>query len=243
MSRKSVLVTGGVLLLAVGGLAAGLTLVLRYEPRFYRDKEVAPGLPRKLQSTDFKRNLANLFTAITVQDRSWQVSFSEGQINSYFEEEFVPSGAAAKVLPEEVSAPRVALEGDTIRLAFRYGEGPWSTIISADVRPWLTKELNVVALELQGLHAGSLPISAQSLLEQIAQVARRQNIEVSWYRHNNNPVALLRFLSQNSRPTVHLRHLKIADGTITFAGECSQPVRPVEAVNQTSPVEAPPSAN
>src|SRR5262249_48018913 len=128
------------------------------------------------------------------------------------------SGVAEKLLPEGVTGPRVSITADKIRLAVRYGTPPWSAIISIDLRVWLAaKEANVVALELQGLHAGSLPISAQSLLEQIKEVGRVHNIEVTWYRHNGNPVALLRFQSEQ-RPAGPLSRLELRPGTLTIAG-------------------------
>src|SRR5207247_5107671 len=134
----------------------------------------------------------------------WHGTFSEAQINSYFEEHFISSGFASRLLPDSVAAPRVVLEDDKIRLAFRYGTPPWSTIISIDFRVWLApKERNVVVLELQSLHAGSLPVSAQSLLEQLSEALRKRNIEVTWYRHNGNPTAVLRFQTAAPRPPLH----------------------------------------
>ena len=95
---------------------------------------------------------------------------------------------------------------------------PWCSIICIDWRVWLApREPNVVALELQGLHAGSLPISAQSLLEQISDIARRQNIDVTWYRHDGNPVALLRF-QNDSRVGVQLHQLELSSGKLTLVG-------------------------
>src|SRR5262249_38998119 len=159
----------------------------------------------------------------------WQASFTEAQINSYFEEDFLTSRVAEKLLPEEVAAPRVAIEQDKIRLAFRYGTPPWSTIISIDFRVWLApKERNVIVLELQSLHAGSLPISAQSLLEQLSEVVRKRNIDVMWYRHNGNPAAVLRFQSDQPRPTVQLRQLELRNGLLRLVGRSirAAPPRP-----------------
>jgi hypothetical protein len=49
----------------------------------------------------------------------------------------------------------------------------WSTVISISFRVWVApKEANVVVLELQSLYAGALPISAQSLLDQLAELKR-----------------------------------------------------------------------
>src|SRR5262249_37806441 len=164
--RHSLLLGIGVIVLLVGGLAAGLALLVRHEPGFYSRSAVKSGPVRKQHSRDFKMEFSNLLNG-AFNSNDWQVTFTEVQLNSYFEEDFLTSGLAEKLLPESITAPRVAVETDKLRLAFRYGVPPWSTIISIDLRVWLArKEPNVIALELQGLHAGSLPINAQSLLEQ-----------------------------------------------------------------------------
>ena len=65
---------------------------------------------------------------------------------------------------------------------------------------------------------GSLPVSAQSLLERVSEAARRQDIEVTWYRHEGNPVALLRFQANQPRPTVRLEKLELQEGLLVIGG-------------------------
>jgi hypothetical protein len=133
----------------------------------------------------------------------------------------VLSNLAEKILPDGVSAPRIAIDPDKIRLAFRYRVGPLNTIISIDMRVWLAtkREPNVIGLELQGLHAGAVPIAAQSLLEQISETARQNGIEVIWYRHNGNPVALLRFQADQPHPTIQFTKLQLHSGQIVLEGQ------------------------
>jgi hypothetical protein len=223
MRRKSILLTFGAVLLLLGATGTALALMVRHVPNFYRERAIPPGPAREQQSNAFLREFTmGLFDPIQNERKSWHASFTEAQINSYFQEGLLKSGWADKLFPESISDPRVALEDNAIRVAFRYGNAPWSTIISINVRLWLApKEVNVVALELQGLHAGALPISAQSLLVQISEIAKRRNVDVTWYRHNGNPVALLRFQGERRQPTVQLRHLEVKDGRITFVGGSS----------------------
>jgi hypothetical protein len=221
MNRKSFLLGLGILLLVTGSVSAGLVLLIRNDPDYYLRCAIPPGEERQRHSREFQSEFASLLThCLNHYDEQWTDQFTQEQINSYFEEDFVPSGMMETVLPEGVRAPRIAIEPDKIRLAFRYGKGAWSTIISIDIRVWLTKEPNVVALELKSLHAGALPISAQSLLEQLSETAQQHHIEVTWYRHRNgNPVALLRFQADRPRPTVQLCRLELRKGLIVIGGQ------------------------
>jgi hypothetical protein len=231
MRRRSVLIAVGLFLLAVLVVLAALAALARHEPSFYVRSAVPPGQVRQQQSKAFVQALVKLLNDISNKEPSWRASFTEAQINSYFEEEFLSSKVAASLLPEGVSAPRVVIEQDKIRLAFRYGTPPWSTIISIDFRVWLApKERNVVVLQLQSLHAGSLPISAQSLLEELSDVLRKRNIDVSWYRHEGHPTAVLRFQSDQPRATVQLRQLELRHGIVTIVGRSVDPL-PRQVVN------------
>lgn len=219
MNRKSVLfgIGVGLLVVSVGTL---LVLLLVHEPAVYARASQPEGEERKHLSGQFNSEFVQLYEGIRNQP-TWDATFNEKSINSYFEEDFIRTGVAKSVLPEGVSAPRVAIEPDKIRLAFRYNIGPWNTIITIDMRVWLAskREPNVIALELQGLHAGSLPIAAQSLLEQIFETARQNGIDVVWYRYHGNPVALLKFHQADQlHPTIQFVNLQLKTGELRISG-------------------------
>jgi hypothetical protein len=218
MNRKSVLFGFGVGLLLVG-VGAVLVLLLVHEPAVYARASQPEGEERKHLCGQFNNEFVHLYDGIR-NGPTFDGTFTEESINSYLEEDFIRTGIAKSVLPEGVNAPRVALEPDRIRLAFRYNLGPWSTIITIDMRVWLAnkREPNVIALELQGLHAGSMPIAAQSLLEQISETARQNGIDVIWYRYHGNPVALLKFQANQPHPTIQFVDLQLDTGKLVISG-------------------------
>src|SRR5205823_9272130 len=139
--------------------------------------------------------------------------------NSYLEEDLGRGELAESLARRGISAPRLAIDSDRIRLAFRYGNDWWSTVVSLHFRVWLVpKEINVVGLEVLAQRAGALPISAQFFLEQVVELARAKNIDVTLYRHNGNAVALMRFQSDRMRPTAQLRRLELRPGMIAIGG-------------------------
>jgi hypothetical protein len=219
MNRKSILLGLGIVLVVTGSVSAGLVLLIHNDPDYYHRCAVPPGEERQKHSREFTSQFVMLVNQVKNHEPAWSDRFTQEQINSFFEEDFVRSGTMETILPENVSAPRVAIEPDKIRLAFRYGKGTWSTIISLDIRVWLTQEPNVLGLELQALHAGALPISAQSLLEQVSEAVHQYHIEVTWYRYHGNPAALLRFQADRPRPTVQLRQLELHKGMLVIGGQ------------------------
>ena len=229
MRRKSLWLAIGMLLLAGGGVLGTLAALTRHEPAFYGRSAIPPGVQREALSGKFVTQFIAFQDAIKYggdpQNGMWRGRFSEAEINSFFQDDFVNSGLAEKLLPEGISDPRVALEGDRLRLGFRYDLGIWNTVIAVEFRVWLAKaEPNVVVLELRSLHAGALPISAQSLLEEISESLRRHSIQVTWYRHEGNPTAALKFQTDQPRPTAQLRQLELKTGALTIVGKSSEPL-------------------
>jgi hypothetical protein len=226
MSRRSLLLGAGILLLFAGSAGAALALLLRHEPTFYHRAAVPPGPEREVLSKGFLGRAGSFYTSIKEKEK-WEESFSEEQVNSFLEEDFVRSSADKFTLPEHITDPRVAFEPERIRLAFRYHIGRFSTVVSLNMRVWLTKaEPNVVALELQGMRAGALPISAQSILERLSDAAERNHVKLSWYRFNGNPVAVLRFHSEE-RTSIQLENLDLHPGKMYVKGQSREPGAPV----------------
>lgn len=233
MTRKSFFLGLGIVAVLLGSVLGVLGLLVRHQPAFYGRSELPEGDARQKHARAFYVEVSNLFDGI-INKRQWDAAITEEQINSYFAEDFLQANTDVPILPEYIREPRVSFEPDRIRLAFRYGFGAWSTVVSINLRVWLTaKEPNVVALELQGLQAGSLPISAQSLLEAVSEMARQHNVQVTWYRHKGNPVALLRFQPYQYRPTFHLQRLELRDHMIVIGG------RSIDAVPHPAAAPAP----
>jgi hypothetical protein len=226
MSRRSFCLALGVISVLCLGVAAILIGLIRHEP----DQYLRPPMPdepaaRQRCSHEFTERILALISAISREDREWDEQFTDEQINSYLDDEFIRSGMDRQLLPDGITRPRVVFGTDSIRLAFRYGTGTWSTVISIDLQVWKAEcDTNVVMLKLTGFHAGALPISAQSLLDRVAEVGRQSAIDVSWYRDGGHPVAMLRFGTDQPRTTVILDSLRLQPGSLAVKVRAVEPM-------------------
>ncbi len=213
--------------LLILGLAGSLVwALLQHEPGFYRRGQVSAGPERKNLSTAFMGNFLKLYNQIIDGKGEWEINFSEAQINSYFQEDFIRLRDATVLQGYGITDPRVAIVGDRLRLGFRYGHEPFSTIVSFNLRLWLaSKDINVMAVEIESRHGGGLPLPSQSILEKIAELARWQNLDLTWYRHDNHPVALIRFQADRPRPSALLRRLEIHNGLLNIGGLSLEPLQ------------------
>lgn len=224
MSRRTLLLSLAVAALLVGGIGLVLFLVVGYEPEIFHQAVVPPGAARTQLSQDFLKEFSTLMSAPEAE-RDWYVKFSDEQINSYLDEGFIKEGLASRILPEGVNHPHIVFGPERVHVAFRYG-GAWNLAISLDLRIWLAKgEPNAVALELEGIRAGALPISSQWFLEEFRKVGRDKNgLDLTWYRTNGHPVALLRFQADQPHPTLLLQGVQMQQGALTIRGRSPESV-------------------
>jgi hypothetical protein len=175
---------------------------------------------------------------IYIKDRQeqWDCNASEAQLNSFFEEIFPTLGEGESLRKLGMGSLVVNLEDDRMRLAFRYGSGFFSTVVSYELKIWLVpKEANTIAVEIVSARAGALPISSQSILQQLSEYGRKQNKKVNLFRHEGHPVAVIGLQAdQDPHPKWILTTVEIHPNALMIRGktppEHLHPLEPGKAV-------------
>jgi hypothetical protein len=222
MSRRSFLVALAIVVILSSSVGTMLVLLLQYEPHHHCHGAPPEGARRVEQSKAFLSKFFDLLGEMNAT-APWSQTFTDEQINSYLHEGFINSGLSERLLPEGIREPRIHFEPDRMRLSFRYRSGLFSTVVSVTLRIWLPEnEPNVVAVCLERIQAGLVPYSAHWLLERLAETARQNGIEVTWYRYQGFPVALMRFQADQPRPTLQLTGVRFEQGSITIHGRSNQ---------------------
>jgi hypothetical protein len=219
MPRRKLLVLSGAAIVLLSGSLATLGAVVLHEPNFYRQARVP--------STEGRRKLAlecvTKFTQMTEDRRAkkekWGCSVSETEMNSFFQEVFAQQGEAENLRKLGISSPTVVLEDNQFRIAFRYDTGWFSTIVSYRVKVWLVpKEPNVIAVEFLNARAGGLPITSQTLMQQLCDAARKMDCKVTLYRHEGNAVAVVQ-IPTDKEPWALLTSLHVSTEKLTIHGK------------------------
>jgi len=149
----------------------------------------------------------------------WRMVVTEDQINSWFTNNLPREFPDA--MPDEISAPRVAITPDRFQVGCRYRSGSIDTIVSLDLKLYLTDEPRVVAAQLRSVRAGRLPIPPTQVLQPLADAARRGNAPLRWLQAGGDPVALW---TLPERPAdlggkrLLLEQLELADGQLILRG-------------------------
>jgi hypothetical protein len=186
--RSYLFVLGG---LSVVTLVTLLAIALVHVPAFALRAAEPSGAARNESSNEFFVRAGSFLATFAGGKGQWTYTFTQQQFNSYFQEDFIRFGDAERFRKVGIADPLIELDDDKIRLAFRYGEGSWSTILSYDLKAWVSSsEPNVIVIEFLRCRAGALPAPTQQVFQELTEVAQQHNIDIDWYRHEGPPLTL-----------------------------------------------------
>jgi len=208
----------GLALAALAVVPTALWVLLTYQPEFYRNVAAIPPERRHAEAEKFLAQSLQLRNDIVNEPR-WEAVFTDEQVNSWLEEDLVSH--FADQIPPGVREPRVAFEMDRVHLGFQLDQGPVRSVVSVTARIRVPGE-NELALTIEAIRAGVVPVPAEQLLDRITETARSHGLDVRWERDGEFPVALVKYTPDPRRRDVVLERLQILTGQIRLAGRSSK---------------------
>jgi hypothetical protein len=199
-------------MLALIPLALWVGLTRR--PDFYARQVDIPVEVRKHDAKKFVAHGMRLRNAIMNEPR-WEAAFSDQEVNSWLAEDLVTH--FADQIPQGVHEPRVVFEPNRATFAFELDQGPVRSVVWVVVSARMAEQ-NVLALTIEKIRAGVMPIPAEKLLEPITEHARARGLDIRWEQDGDLPVALIRYDPNAKRRDVVLEKLEILDGRIRLSG-------------------------
>jgi uncharacterized protein YpmS len=220
MARKHRIAVFAVLVAVAGLVTAGLGAVyvaLGRDQPFYSAALAADPDALRVGSRELESRATALYSE-TRQAGTWRAAFSEDQINGWLAVQLANSYSDA--LPADVWEPRVAIANDHLALGFRTRRGGVETIVSAKAAVMLTDEGDV-AIRLLSVRAGSLPLPAMQVAEDISQACRELSLPVNWTQVDGQAVAILNVNRSGGAAgkTISLEALELRDGAIYLEGQ------------------------
>ncbi len=211
--RKRVIVLG-LIATALVALPGAIWLSLTHRPNFYRALVEVPLAQREAKAKRFVASSLQLRNDIS-NEHDWQAVFSDQEVNAWLAGDLVAH--FADQIPPQIHEPRIAFEADRVTLAFQLDSGPIRSVIwvVAQVR---VPEDNVVALTVEKVRAGVVPIPVDRFIGPLTRQARERGLDVRWAEEGGQPVALIRYRPDTGRSDVVLERLAIRQGQIRLSG-------------------------
>lgn len=215
MKTKRLAFIGVSLLLALLAGAGGVYWAATRVPEFYRfalENEPSAEI-RKKEARQFTRRTTQLTSRISRSGR-WSATFTQRQINSWLAEEL--EHKYARYVPDGVEAPRVHFAEDWIHVGFRYRDAHYDGVVSLKVRPWVPQP-NVLAVEIESVRAGLLPIPLDHVLREVAAEFEREGFRTQRRSHAGNDVLVLH-LDRGRPDRSVLESITVRDSVVGLEG-------------------------
>ncbi len=209
-------------LLATVAIAIGTSLwwATSQSPEFYRvaNQQLVNPVVRKEAAKLFVEQSKQLVQDIQTSS-SWSQEFTDAQINAWLAEDFPREHA--EWIPPEVSQPRVQIRRDGIRLGLRIDEpGQWSGVVSLHAKVSVSAP-NQLAIQLQSIKAGLVPVPIKAIIEQITEQAAQNGVRIEWRRVGEDDVAIVSLIHEGE-DAPQLEAVELSAGLIRVTGS-SQP--------------------
>lgn len=192
----------------------------RAVPDFYERARASVPEDPMVVSQQLQRQVEQLQEDVQ-QKGGWRAEFSDDQINAWLVS--VLPNEFPRLLPPGVDDPRVVIEDGKILAAARYRKNHIDTIVSFEVKLKLTEQPNVLAVRLENLRAGTLPLPISRFAKGISREAAKSNIEVLWDKESldSGPVALVTVPSEHEKyvnAPVIIESLELDSGMLSMSG-------------------------
>ena len=190
----------------------------QHVPEFYT--QAVTKLPAKTAEASMRLQAdVEQFQSDAAKLGSWHATFSDQEINAWLAEELPKR--FPQLLRSGVSDPRIVIEDDRLRVAARYKDRRFDTVVSMDLQAELTEEANMLAIRFTNVRAGALPLPIEQFLKQITHEAAKGDVDVRWDITEDGPVALVNVPREHPKYVVNpviVESLQLADGELVLWG-------------------------
>jgi len=215
----------GLVALAIVGVATLATVALlstRHIPDFYAEAITAEPEEERQANDELLQRATTLNNNVRKPGR-WQALFTAEQINGWLSVDLAENHP--ELLAEGFSEPRIQIRKGKATLACRYKSGMMNTVASATFEIYLA-EPDILALRIDNVRAGALPMPMNAIVDGVAQAAETLNLRVQWRQVKGDPVALITMPATHDQDSVYkLDALELREGELYIAGR-TEPYSP-----------------
>ncbi len=187
-------------------------------PEFYATALQTDMARAKEDGQIFERNLVQLQN--TARRRApWIVEITEDQVNGWFVSDLPEKFPES--LPADIEDPRAVFTQDEIRIAFKYTVREFTGIVVISASTYCTEKPNEIALQLNSVKTGFIPLPIGPWLERVANSIRNAGIPVFWSQTSGTPIAIFTLpehITTTATHHVNVEAIDLRPGKLVIAG-------------------------
>ncbi len=187
-------------------------------PEFYQTAITLPPDELENEGKQFEARVFELQNSAYEKGR-WQATFTELQVNGWLSSDLPEK--FPDVIPRGMSNPRIAIENDVIKLAFKFNSRRLKGYVVAKCDAFCCEEQNQVAIRIRSAKAGVAPLPISVCADSITRALRKTGTTTTWTEIDGDPVALITLpddLTNNEDRRIELESIQLQDGKMVLSG-------------------------
>lgn len=216
------------MLIALGLVAFFAHRSAQTGPEFYQEAMKMDVTLSDKAGDELEKQIIDLHNEVLHEDQ-WSTTFTQQQINGWLASD-LPS-KFQKVLPHQVSDPRVSITRENMQVAFRYNHPKISGIVNLKASAFISEDGNEVGVVIESLNAGIVPLPISRFTDKISERAAAKGVPIRWAQKDGDPVIMFRAsgtLPDNPDRKLNVHTIELQDGAIRITGDADAPAKDVE---------------
>lgn len=197
----------------------GLKQLAKSPPSYYaeiiRAEETIDTRKRHEQAEVLVGDLVQLRNDLA-NEPEWTLRVTDTVLNAWLGEHQL--NEIVQDMPAEVSEPRIKLEMETIKLAFRWAGEPLESVISLSIKPSCIST-NQIQILIDKVQAGLLPVSWSRFQDGITDAIGQNGQKVEWKTVDGQPALVLKISPSMDSRAIEIEKITVLDGEIRVTGK------------------------
>ena len=216
---KRMVIAGALLLIAV--LATGFWAHRQTQkvPEFYqRAISVTPTTDIATSSRELDENVEQLQSQAT-QAGCWQATFEAEQINAWLIDQL--PHRCPKLVAKGLKDPRVVIDQDELLAAVRIQNTRLDAVVSCELKVQLTDQPNRLAITVEAIRVGALPIPISQVKQRITKFASQMGLTLQWQHDGDQSIVLVDLPDRyetESKESVMIESIALSENQINISG-------------------------
>ncbi|MCA9269625.1 MAG: hypothetical protein KDA41_14185, partial [Planctomycetales bacterium] len=153
---------------------------------------------------------------------TWEAKFTDAEINGWLAYDLPEK--FPKTLPSTVHEPRVKLNADMAKIAFRVVTKQFDSVFIVGIDLYLTDNPNELAVRFRSARAGLLPMPMKNVTDIVSKAAAKANLPIRWSQNEGDPVALVQIPERFDKieGRLEIDNVEVRDGEVYFSGQTTR---------------------
>lgn len=210
------------IMIVVGGLLWYLWNSIQTEPDFYSEALQQQPELAEAEGKEFESRVFELQNTLQ-NDGAWRATFTESQINGWLSSDMPEK--FPRLLPPEISNPRVSVAEGEIQVAFRWTSSRLNGVVVIKGDIFSTAE-NEIGVQIKSMKSGVIPLPLANWADDITQSLQESGIAISWTELDGDPVAVIpvpELELQRTGRDISISSIESKDGEVVISGNSISP--------------------